>query len=186
MDTTKSSAPAHPFTRTSRYRDSREDRARILAAEHHHEIAASHRGHEWKVPSCTAAHSYSVVYSYTHDVEPSCECPDWQYRGLPCKHLYAAALVAAELHRKGGNFIRPEDLEEIAELTGIAYWELSSAFTGERKNLCLDVVKAAVAAEPEGSPEDWGANIRLWAKATRRGQYRSEVTGGGFLSFDYL
>lgn len=170
----KSSAPAHPYTRTSRYRASREDRARTLAERHFHEIAASRKGHIWEVPSCTGAYSYRVTYSYSTDVRPSCDCPDFTYRQLPCKHLLAASIVAAELHKKGGRFIRPSDLEEISALTGIDYFSLSSAFGGERKNLALDVLQAAVSAQPDGSPEDWGENIRLWAKATERGMYRAE------------
>lgn len=43
--------------------------------------------------------------------------------------------------RRGGRSIRLADLEEIAELTSIPYPDLYSAFTGERRNLALDVVK---------------------------------------------
>ncbi len=40
--------------------------------------------------------------------------------------------------------------EEIAELTGISYRTLYLAFVGEQKNLALDVVKTAVARDPQG------------------------------------
>ncbi len=148
----------------------REDRARDLAERHFHEIAASKDGHEYLVPSCTGAHDYRVHYDPAG--ESGCECPDHEIRGAVCKHILAVALVAAEIHRKGGRFIRPSDLEEIAELTGISYFYLSSAFEGERKNICLDAAIAAVDADPEGGPEAWGESIRAWAKASGRGRYR--------------
>jgi hypothetical protein len=148
----------------------REDRARDLAERHFHEIAASKDGHEYLVPSCTGAHDYRVHYDPAG--ESWCECPDHEIRDAVCKHILAAAIVAAELHRKGGRFIRPSDLEDIAEITGIAYSDLSSAFTGERKNICLDAAIAAVDADAEGGPEAWGESIRSWAKASGRGHYR--------------
>lgn len=48
--------------------------------------------------------SASHPVRYTIDLRaPSCECPDWTYRGsvngLPCKHIMAAYLVK---HRKAG------------------------------------------------------------------------------------
>lgn len=163
MSTTESSAATRTPT------TAREDRARELAARHFHEIAESRDGYDYLVPSCTGAHVYWVHYDPTG--ESWCECLDFEHRQATCKHLLAVAIVADELHRKGGRFIRPADLEEIAELTGIPYPDLSAAFTGERKNLALDVVKAAVAAEPEGAPESWGESCRWWAKASGRGGY---------------
>ncbi len=44
--------------------------------------------------------------------------------------------------------------KEIAELTGIEYRVLSSAFAGEEKELVLDVVKTAIAKNPQGTPEE--------------------------------
>jgi hypothetical protein len=147
----------------------REDRARDLAERHFHEIAASKDGHEYLALSCTGARDYRVHY------DPAggswCECPDHEIRDAVCKHILAVAIVAAELHRKGGRFTRPSDLEEIAEITGIAYSDLSSAFTGERKNMCLDAAIAAVDADPEGGPEAWGESIRSWAKKRGVGRY---------------
>ena len=42
-------------------------------------------------------------------------------------------------------FVDEQQCGEIAELTGIGYRALSSAFAGEEKDLALDVVKTAVA-----------------------------------------
>ena len=44
-------------------------------------------------------------------------------------------------------------VEEISELTGIEYRVLSSAFTGEQKDLSLDVVKIALAEHPQDPRE---------------------------------
>lgn len=90
MATPESSAPAHPTTRTAR-----EDRARLLAADHFHEIAHSHDRGTWSVPSCTGLVHYEVNYR-CHSTHPDegCSCPDYQHRHQACKHLLAAAIVA--------------------------------------------------------------------------------------------
>jgi hypothetical protein len=62
---------------------------------------------------------------------------------------------------------------EIAKLTGIEYRVLSSAFAGEEKNLALEVVKTAVAENPQGTPEEWQRYVLNWAKENGSGEYRS-------------
>ncbi len=51
-------------------------------------------------------------------------------------------------------FVDEQLCEEIADLTGIEYRALSRAFTGEEKNLALDVVKTAVAGNQTGTVEE--------------------------------
>ncbi len=75
--------------------------------------------------------------------------------------------------------------EEIAELTGIAYRALCSAFVGEEKNLALDVVKTAIAEHPEGTPEDWQHQVLEWAKENGSGEYRPGYWEGYELSWEY-
>lgn len=48
----------------------------------------------WVVPSQTTGAKYRV----TLEPEPSCECPDFELRKLPCKHVIAARLVCARDH----------------------------------------------------------------------------------------
>ena len=76
-------------------------------------------------------------------------------------------------------------LEEIAELTGIEYRVLSSAFAGEEKDLALDVVKTAVAEDPQGTPEEWQRHILKWAKENGSGEYRPGYWGGYELTYEY-
>ena len=76
-------------------------------------------------------------------------------------------------------------LEEIAELTGIEYRVLSSAFAGEKKDLALDVVKTAVAENPEGTPEDWQRSVLVWAKENSSGEYRPGYWNGYELTYEY-
>ena len=61
---------------------------------------------------------------------------------------------------------------EISEFTGIEYRVLTSAFTGEEKDLALDVVKTAVAENPEGTPEQWQQHVLAWAEENGSGEYR--------------
>jgi hypothetical protein len=79
--------------------------------------------------------------------------------------------------------------EEIAELTGFEYRALSRAFVGEEKNLALDVVKTAVAENPEGTAEVWQYQVLAWAKENGSGEYRPRYWDGYKLTYecnDYL
>ena len=85
MDTARITHPA-PL-------DTRELRALVLAEERFEEIAASHRGGLYSVPSLHGDHSYDVTYTARDE---SCPCPDWQIRGAVCYHVMAAAVVRAK------------------------------------------------------------------------------------------
>ncbi len=76
-------------------------------------------------------------------------------------------------------------LGEIAELTGIEYRALSRAFAGEEKNLALDVVKTAVAENPQGTPEDWQQHVLKWAKENGSGEYRPGYWEGYELTYEH-
>ena len=71
----------------------RELKALALAEERLEEVALSHRGGLYTVPSLHGKHAYDVTY--TRDSE-SCPCPDWQKRGATCYHVLAAAVVRAK------------------------------------------------------------------------------------------
>jgi hypothetical protein len=82
-------------------------------------------------------------------------------------------------------FVNQRLLEEIAELTGIEYRALSRAFTGEEKNLALDVVEKAVTENPEGTPEEWQRHVLVWAKENGSGEYRPGYWEGYALTYEY-
>ena len=85
MDTARITHPAP--------QDTRELRALALAEERFEEIAASHRGGLYTVPSLHGEHHYDVTYTARDE---SCTCPDWQIRGAVCYHVLAAAVVRAK------------------------------------------------------------------------------------------
>ena len=64
-------------------------RATEIVREHAGEIAASAEGAIFKVPSGTDGNRHYVV-SLSRWV---CECRDFEHRGEPCKHLFAASMV---------------------------------------------------------------------------------------------
>ena len=66
-----------------------------LAEERFEEIAASHRGGLYSVPSLHGDHAYDFTYTAR---EESCSCPDWQIRGarFPCYLVMAAAVIRAK------------------------------------------------------------------------------------------
>ena len=76
-------------------------------------------------------------------------------------------------------------LEEISELTGIEYRALCRAFVGEEKNLVLDVVRAFVAENPKGTPEDWQRYVLDWVKENGSGELRPGYWDGYELSWEY-
>lgn len=84
MATPESSALAHPSTR--------ELRGLQLFRERGAEIVRT-APYTYEVPACTGEHVYTVVYGGR---EESCSCPDWQYRGAVCKHVYAIVLWRAK------------------------------------------------------------------------------------------
>ena len=88
-------------------------------------------------------------------------------------------------HPKRTVFVDVRLCEEIAELTGIEYRVLSSAFAGEKKNLALDVVKTAITKNPEGTPEDWQRSVLAWAKKKGSGEYRPGYRDGYELTYNF-
>jgi hypothetical protein len=48
------------------------------------------------VPSCTES---GRIYRVSLAGEGLCNCPDWQYRKQPCKHVFAALIWAAKQRR---------------------------------------------------------------------------------------
>ena len=83
-------------------------------------------------------------------------------------------------------FVDGRLLKEIAELTGIEYRVLSKALVGEEKNLALDVVKMAVAENPQDTPEEWQQRVLAWAKENGSGEYRRGYWDGYELTYEYL
>jgi hypothetical protein len=75
--------------------------------------------------------------------------------------------------------------KEIAQLTGIEYHVLSRAFAGEEKDRALDVVKMAVAENPQGTPEDWQNHVLTWAQENGAGEYRPGYWDGYELTYEY-
>lgn len=49
-------------------------------------------GDAWLVPSQNGDGTYRVGLGDSG--EPQCSCPDWELRRSPCKHVFAAAIVA--------------------------------------------------------------------------------------------
>ena len=88
-------------------------------------------------------------------------------------------------HSRRTVFVNQSLLEEIAELTGIEYRILSSAFAGEQKALALDVVKMAIAENPQGTPKEWQQYILSWAKENGSGEYHPGYWDGFELTWEY-
>ena len=88
-------------------------------------------------------------------------------------------------HPKRPVFVDARLCEEIAELTGIEYRVLSSAFVGEEKDLANEVVKKAIVKNPQGTPEDWQNHVREWAKENGSGEYRPGYWEGYELTYEY-
>ncbi|MBI1730198.1 SWIM zinc finger family protein [Candidatus Acetothermia bacterium] len=69
-----------------------------------HEIAAkktiSFTGRVWIVPSQTGFGKYQVLMDKT----PTCNCPDFELRNQPCKHIYAVEFtIKHEVHEDGSS-----------------------------------------------------------------------------------
>ena len=84
MDTARIAQPA-PL-------DTRELRAVALAGEYLEEIALSHRGGVYTIPSLHGDHGYTVTYTARNE---ACSCRDWEF-GHTCYHVLAAAVIRAK------------------------------------------------------------------------------------------
>jgi SWIM zinc finger len=101
--------------------NTRELRALALAEEHFEEIALSHRGGVYSVPSLHGQHHYNVTYTAR---EESCNCPDWEF-GHTCYHVLAAAVVRAKtgICAGCGHRFRHRDLLEVLEEDHLTFYE---------------------------------------------------------------
>jgi len=52
-------------------------------------------GNSWIVPSQSNGTTYDVEFS-EFDHKQSCTCPDYQYRKIKCKHIFAVVLIVTE------------------------------------------------------------------------------------------
>ena len=79
--------------------DTREIRALALYRERGAEIV---RTGPWTylVPSCTGTGSWAVNYR-----RETCDCPFFERRGVPCKHVYAVGIKRAK-RRGAGRVLR--------------------------------------------------------------------------------
>ena len=93
--------------------NTRELRALALAEERFEEIARSHHGGRYTVPSLHGDHTYTVTYTARDE---SCQCKDWEF-GHTCYHVLAAAVVRAKtgVCSGCGRRFRHRELVEVLE-----------------------------------------------------------------------
>ena len=89
------------------------------------------------------------------------------------------------LAHSGIAFVDESFCKEISELTGIEYRTLSTAFTGERRSLALNVVKTIVAENLDATPAAWTEKLREHAKAKGLGEYRPGYWDGYELTYEH-
>ncbi len=112
---------------------SREERGRQIFEERYNEITHV-AGDEWYVPASALLDGRYVVRLGDN---PSCECPDHEYRGATCKHIIAATIANAKSRtcsccsrRVLGRFT-----EEVTEDDELLSW-----FPGDE--LCVECIRA--------------------------------------------
>jgi hypothetical protein len=101
--------------------DTRETRGLRLAQERFDEIALSHRGGLYTVPSLHGEHTYHVIYTAR---EESCSCRDWEF-GHTCYHVMAACIVRAKtgICAGCGHRFRHRELVEVLEEDHLTFYE---------------------------------------------------------------
>lgn len=138
-----------------------------------HRIPQQTRGEELTIESFTTPDTFYSVHLYRDEngvvIGGSCDCPA---RVAPLEDKHVLLKIAEEYGEhspRTGGFVTSEFLDELAEITGIARWELSDALIGERRVAAKAVLRAAVAMDRDGDPESWGRFVRGWGKRHRRG-----------------
>ncbi len=107
---TNTSLPASAKEATTRVQ-----RGRDLYTEHADEIRFDSADKVWLVPSQHDLTSvYEVILSRRGE---SCECRDFEFRGLACKHILAATIAHAKTATCSGcgDRVRHRDLTEVTE-----------------------------------------------------------------------
>ncbi len=97
--------------RARKTEETRLHRATQIVREHAREITESGEGAIYKVPNSRGG---VYVVSLSRWV---CECADWEFRGEPCKHLFAAEIVRSKSStcaECNSRFLR-RDLVEVTE-----------------------------------------------------------------------
>jgi hypothetical protein len=99
------------LARPGRTRSTREERGIAIFDERGDEIEHV-KGWTWLVPSCSG----DVLYGVDLKSE-SCECPDFEGRGLPCEHVYAARIARSKSGECSGcrRKVRYRDLHEVGD-----------------------------------------------------------------------
>jgi uncharacterized Zn finger protein len=78
--------------------DVREERGKAIAATG--VVKKSTKGHIWTVPAQSRAGVYQVDLAGEN---PTCECPDFELRGKPCKHVFAVAYTVVQQQNPDGS-----------------------------------------------------------------------------------
>jgi len=101
--------------------NTREMRALALAEWRFEEIALSHRGGLYSVPSLHGDQTYSVTYTAR---EESCGCRDWEFSHT-CYHVLAAAVVRAKtgVCAGCGRRARYRELVEVLEEDHLTFYD---------------------------------------------------------------
>jgi len=71
---------------------------------------------KWKVPSQSINRNYDVILKLE---KPECNCPDWQERGLRCKHIFAVEYVVDRTISTDGSIT----LKQIKRITYSQDWK---------------------------------------------------------------
>ena len=85
--------------KTAADKDTREQRGLALYREQAAAIRFDASERVWLVPS---QHDSTSVYEVSLRRGGRCECKDWEYRGGPCVHVYAATVAKAKSAKCSG------------------------------------------------------------------------------------
>jgi hypothetical protein len=115
---------AHPAPKTT----TRIDRGRQLYREHAEDIKFADG--IWYVPS---QHDTTSCYEVRLGRRESCECQDFEYRGGPCLHIYAATIARAKTRQCAGcskRFPRREMVQVHEEHDSLTFFEGDTVCAG--------------------------------------------------------
>jgi transposase len=134
----------------------REQRGLEIAARSRIEL---HEG-AWRVPSQSGNGRYSVILSKARGA--TCTCPDYETRGLDCKHVYAVRFVMEREQRADGRvtFRRSLTLTETVKRTYPQQWPAYNAaqttekdhFQALLRDLCCGIQEPETHAPRGGRP----------------------------------
>src|SRR5947209_12992703 len=129
--------------------DARQQRGMEMAAML--PIHKTAKGNIWIVPSQTGTGKYRVDYS---PEKPSCECPDFELRREPCKHMFAVQFVIKREQNADGTVTETRTMTVTERKTYPQNWKAYNAAQTQEQDKFQVLLRDLCSGLPQPEPKN--------------------------------